>query len=256
MLFNIAYCFCWKDIALVSCQGSWFPVLPQVRRFFGRWWRRGAGRRPLLVYAWKGARGDGVFGGGGRDVSISSFVFVLGAKEGGRKQPPPPHHSVIHVNFHVFIFWAVLAAARLVREWRGRGELEVAAAFQSVLGEGGRKGAGLRSPFGGWLQLGDGYKIHRGAGSQFLCRLHVCFHLFQVPLELGPAILKPRYHLGIGQTQLLGDLVSVRGGQIFLIQKPLFQFVDLVVCKGCSRLSPFLGSLSLAKYCHPIPSCK
>lgn len=48
--------------------------------------------------------------------------------------------------------------------------------------------------------LGDQKRIHG---------LHVLLKLLHVPLELRPPVLEPRDHLGIGQTQLIGDLIPI-----------------------------------------------
>lgn len=74
----------------------------------------------------------------------------------------------------------------------------------------------------------------------FLQRLHVSLHLFQVPFELGPAVLEPGDNLRVRQAQLLRDLVAIGRRQILLVQKPLLQLVNLVVGEGRPRLSPLL----------------
>jgi len=74
---------------------------------------------------------------------------------------------------------------------------------------------------------------------------HVLFHLLDVSLELGPPVLEPRDHLSTREAELPRNLVPVRRRQIFLKNKTFFQFVDLLICKGCPRFSFLLGQLVL-----------
>lgn len=104
------------------------------------------------------------------------------------------------------------------------------------------------------------YVLHRHQllqrlGGQLFEGLHVGFHLLQVPLELGTAILEPRDHLSVGQAQLLRYLVSIRRRQVFLVQKALLQLVDLVVGESRPGLSPLFRGLSLAEGVHVLTAC-
>lgn len=72
---------------------------------------------------------------------------------------------------------------------------------------------------------------------------HVFFQFFHVPFQFGPAILEPSDHLGVGQPQTRGYFVSVRRTEVFLVQEPLFQLENLVVCEGRPRFSLLLWLL-------------
>lgn len=83
-------------------------------------------------------------------------------------------------------------------------------------------------------------EIVQGLWRDFLQRLHVSLHLFQVTFKLGPAVLEPGDDLRVRQSQLLRDLVAIGRREILLVQKPLLQLVNLVVGEGRPRLSPLL----------------
>lgn len=97
------------------------------------------------------------------------------------------------------------------------------------------------------LQLGQLGELLQCHGPRGLGGLHVRFHLLQVPLELGPPVLKPGDDLSVGQTELLGDLVPVRRTQVLLVQEAFLQLVDLVVGKRRAGLPPLLRGVPLAE---------
>lgn len=56
-------------------------------------------------------------------------------------------------------------------------------------------------------------------------------------LHLHPAVLKPDFHLSLGQTQQSGYLVPTIPWEVHVKQKLLFQFEDLVLCIGATLFS-------------------
>lgn len=56
-------------------------------------------------------------------------------------------------------------------------------------------------------------------------------------LHLHPAVLKPDFHLSLGQTQQSGYLVPTIPWEVHVKQKLLFQFEDLVLCIGATFFS-------------------
>lgn len=98
-----------------------------------------------------------------------------------------------------------------------------------------------------FLQLGQLGELFEGHRTHGLGGLHVRLHLFQIPLELGPPVLKPSDHLCVGQAELMGDLVPVRWAQVFLVQEALFQLVDLLVGERRAGFPPLFWSISLAE---------
>lgn len=141
---------------------------------------------------------------------------------------------IVHLNFLVLLWELVCGLA----SGRGRG------LWKGSWGKAGRNGP--------WATVSVFYVLHSHQFLQclrwdFLERLHVRLHLLQVSLELGPSVLEPGDDLRVGQTQLLCDLVSVGRWQVFLVQKALFQLVDLVVGEGRAGLPSFFGGLSLAE---------
>ena len=68
-------------------------------------------------------------------------------------------------------------------------------------------------------------------------KLTVSPPVFVFFLHLHPAVLKPDFHLSLGQTQESCYLVSTIPGEVHVKQKLLFQFEDLVLCIGATLFS-------------------
>lgn len=152
----------------------------------------------------------------------------------------PPWLSIVHLDFLVILREFI----RGLVSWRGGGLWEGPLSLRSR-GATGRSGPG--PPTLGVLNVVHGDKLLQGLWGDFLERLDICFHLLQIPLEFSSAILKPGDDLRVGESQLLRDLVTVGRRKVLLVQKPLLQFVNLVVREGCPRLSPLLRRLPLSK---------
>lgn len=75
--------------------------------------------------------------------------------------------------------------------------------------------------------------------------VEVLFQLLDVALLLGPAVLEPGDHLGVGQAQGGGDLVAIGRGQVLLVEETLLQLKDLVVGEGGAGLALLLGLWSV-----------
>lgn len=84
-------------------------------------------------------------------------------------------------------------------------------------------------------------------GRRDLGGVHVLLQLLHVPLEFGTPILKPRDHLGVGQTQRLGDFVPVRWRQVLLVKETLLQLEDLMIGERRPRFPLFLRLLPRAE---------
>ena len=75
----------------------------------------------------------------------------------------------------------------------------------------------------------------------------VRFYFLQVPFQFRATVLEPRDHLGIGETQTQSDVISISRCQVFLVEKSLLQFVNLLVGESRARFPSFLGGLRLWK---------
>lgn len=72
-------------------------------------------------------------------------------------------------------------------------------------------------------------------------RLPVLLLLLVVPLHLGPPVLEPRDHLGVGQPEAGRYLVPVGRRQILLVQETFLQLEYLVVGKSGARFAFLFG---------------
>ena len=106
------------------------------------------------------------------------------------------------------------------------------------------------------MSLGDGVQVGRRSGTGGVGGCDVSLQLLQVPLQLGAPVLEPRDHLGVGEAQRGGDLVSVGRGQVLLVEEALLQLVDLLVREGRPRLASLLGRLRLGEEAQLIASCR
>lgn len=95
----------------------------------------------------------------------------------------------------------------------------------------------------------------------FVCGEHldaveVLLQLLNVALLLGPSVLEPSDHLRIGETQRGGDLVTIGGRQILLVEETLLQLEDLMVGEGGARLALLLRLRTVREYVQVRLICK
>lgn len=69
--------------------------------------------------------------------------------------------------------------------------------------------------------------------------IKILLQFLDVALLLGPAILEPGDHLGVGQAQGGGDLITISWRQVLLVQEALLQLKDLVIGEGGARFALF-----------------
>lgn len=145
----------------------------------------------------------------------------------------PSSLSVVHLDLLIIFRELIrgLASRRRGGLWEGP------VSFMGGRGDTGRPGV-VAPTLLGLVDAVHADEFVQGLRRDFLKRLHVCLHLFQVPFELGPAVLEPGDDLRVGEPQLLRDLVAIGRRKVLLVQKPLLQFVNLVVREGRPRLSP------------------
>ena len=62
-----------------------------------------------------------------------------------------------------------------------------------------------------------------------------------------PSILEPSDDLGVGESKRLRNLVPISGREIFLIEKPFLQLVDLLISESRPRLAPLFRWLRFAE---------
>lgn len=77
--------------------------------------------------------------------------------------------------------------------------------------------------------------------------LNVLLEFLHVPLEFRSTILKPRYHLGVAETKLGSDLVTIRRTQVLLVEKSLLEFKNLLIREGRSTLALLLRLLTIVE---------
>lgn len=170
-------------------------------------------------------------------MSLFNILFLLWLL---MKIRAPSRLLVVHLNFLIILRELVRGLVS-----GGGGGLWEGSVSLGGRGDTGRPGPG--APALRILNVLHGHELLQRLWCDFLKRLHVRFHLLQVPLEFGPAVLKPGDDLRVGESQLLRDLVTVGRREVLLVQKPLLQLVNLVVGEGRPRLSPFLRRLPLSE---------
>lgn len=79
-------------------------------------------------------------------------------------------------------------------------------------------------------------------GVQEFRAFHVLLQLLHVSFQFRSAILEPRYHLCIGQSQIRGYFVAVGRTEVFLVEEPFFQLENLVI-RECGPGFSFLFRL-------------
>lgn len=153
---------------------------------------------------------------------------------------PQPWLSIVHLDFLVVLreFIGSLVSGRGGGLWESP---------VSLGGRGDTRRPGLGAPSLGLINALHADELLQGLWRDFLKRFHVRFHLLQVPFEFGPSVLKPGDDLRVGEPKLLRDLVAIGRREVFLVQKALLQFVNLVVCEGRPRLSPLFWRLPLSE---------
>lgn len=91
---------------------------------------------------------------------------------------------------------------------------------------------------------------------EYLDAVEVLLQLLNVALLLGPSVLEPSDHLRIGESQRGGDLVTIGGRQILLVEETLLQLEDLMVCEGGARLALLLRLRTVREYVQVRLICK